>query len=270
MTGQSHATDRSPRFDYHVGFVSAPGGFDCSPQEFLRVAPQRTGVIQRVLSIQGYDQTLPIEGRARSFHLIEEAVMALGFSRCQVVGQVGSNWVHCTGTTPGQIEELCDDLGERANLTFLMAGHCIVMALRDMGARKITVSNGYYRPDWAFGINRYLEQAGFDICYQGNLIDQGIYPDIDALAESERATFWDYPVSDATRSLLAAHRAAPAADAIVVTGGGVRTLDCIDAIETMTGKPVVASDVSLYWAMLRALGAKPPGRDFGSLIRSLS
>lgn len=86
MTGQSHATNRLPRFDYHVGFVSAPGGFDCSPQEFLRVAPQRTGVIQRVLSIQGYNQTLPIEGRARSFHLVEEAVMALGFSRCQVVG----------------------------------------------------------------------------------------------------------------------------------------------------------------------------------------
>ena len=101
------------------------------------------------------------------------------------------------------------------------------------------------------------------------MIDQGIYPDIDALAESERVTFWDYPVSDATRSLLAAHRAAPAADAIVVTGAGIRTLDCIDAVETMTGKPIVASDVSLYWAMLRALGAKPQGRNFGSLIRSL-
>ena len=33
------------------------------------VAPQRTGVIQRVLSIQGYDQSLPLEARARSFHL---------------------------------------------------------------------------------------------------------------------------------------------------------------------------------------------------------
>ena len=43
-----------------------------------------------------------------------------------------------------------------------MAGHCLVEGLRAIGARTITIANGYYRPDWSAGINGYLESAGFE------------------------------------------------------------------------------------------------------------
>jgi maleate cis-trans isomerase len=258
-----------PRFDHRAGFIAAPGGFDCSPQEFLRVAPRKTGVIQRVLAIENYDQSLPLAGRAKNFGLIEEAALALGLSQCHAVGQVGSNWVHCTGTTPDQIGDICKSISDRIGGDFHMAGYSLVLALREIGAKRITVTNGYYRPDWAAGINRFLEQAGFEILYSGNMVDQGIYESVDAMAQSEVLTGWDYPISDCARTLMAAHDAARDADCIVLTGAGTRTLDCIEAIEAISGKTAVASDCALYWSMLKSMNLSAAGRGFGNLLSSL-
>ena len=66
-----------------------------------------------------------------------------------------------------------------------------------------------------------------------------------------------------------AHESAPAADAIVQTGAGFRMLGVIDTVEGMTGKPVVASDAALYWAMLRELGL-PATPGYGTLLSGLT
>lgn len=259
-----------PRYEHRAGFVSAPGHwFDCSPQELLRVAPASVGVIQRLLTIPNYDKSLSLEMRARNFGLIEEAASALAFSRCDVIGQTGSSWVHLNGQTPEEIEAYCDALGQRLEVKFYMAGFSVVRALREIGAKRITLSFGYYRPQWAVGMNLFLEQAGFDIRYNGNMVDQGIFPDFDATARAEQDTCFDYPAEIVARSLLAAHEAVPDADTIVLMGAGNRTLDCIDAVEGITGKTIVGSDNALYWEMLRGFGLAPKGRGFGSLLNSL-
>ena len=151
-----------------------------------------------------------------------------------------------------------------------MAGMCLVDALRALGAKQITVANGYYRDDWKQGINRFLEQAGFEILWAGNLIDQGIYQSLDELLESERQTLWDYPAGDVIDACCQAHKSAPEADVVVQTGAGFRTMPHIQTIEDMTGKPLVSSDMALYWAMLKHLDLGIPLENFGSLMKTLA
>ena len=262
----AYSTNR--RYQAYAGFVTTPRYFDDSPQQFLQVAPPSTGILQRVLHVPDYEWGL--DERATNFGLLEEAAECLAQSHCQVIGQVGSNWVHCSGTTgPDEIVDFCDRLSDMIGVRFLMAGQCLVEGLRAIGARTITVANGYYRPDWSHGINRYLEAAGFEILWAGDLIDQGLMADHEEKLAIEAATLWDYPDELMMAAAVDAHRRDPGADAIVQTGAGFRMLQVVDKVEAMTNTPVVASDFALYWAMLAELGLRAaPGH--GMLLGTLA
>ena len=254
------------RYRAYAGFVTTPQYFDDSPQQFLQVAPAGTGVIQRVNHIDDYRYTL--DDRAQNFAVLEESAVCLGRSHCQVVGQVGTNWVHCTGTSPGDIERICADISAKAGAEFVMAGQAIVEGLRHIGAETITVANGYFRSDWAAGINAWLEAAGFRVLWAGNIIDQGIVADLDEMLRIESENLWDYNDHTMVAAAVDAHARAPQADAVVQTGAGMRMLQVVDMIEGQTGTPVVASDFALYWAMLKRLGlTAAPG--YGHLLATL-
>ncbi len=255
------------RYKAYAGFVTTPKYFDDSPQQFLDVAPQGTGIVQRVNHLADYEYELG--QRARNFDLLEESAICLGQSFCDVIGQVGSNWVHVTGTTPTEIEAICDRISEAAGARFFMAGHTLVEGLRAIGAETITIANGYYRPDWSTGINGYLEQAGFKILWAGDLIDQGLVANHDEKLAIEETTLWDYPNHLMIGACVDAHRRAPQADAVVQTGAGFRAMQVVDSVEGQTGVPLIASDFALYWAMLNHLGLEAtPG--YGYLLNTLS
>lgn len=255
------------RYRAHVGFVTTPKYFDDSPMEFLKVAPKRTGILQRVLHLPGYSYDL--HQRAAAMDELEASALALAESHCDVVVQVGTNWVHAAGTNPIDIESYIDRVSSNIGVPFVMAGMAIVRALRAIGAETITVANSYYRPDWMAGINRFFEQAGFEILWSGNILDQGIYTSFDEMLEVEAATLWNYPPEIVRKALLDAHTRAPKADAIVQTGKGFTTVSELDEVERITGTPVVASDAASYWEALRFLGL-PATPGFGSLLRSLA
>lgn len=243
---------RQRRYHAYSGFVTTPKYFDDSPQQFLEVAPSGTGVLQRVLHVPDYRYEL--NQRANNFELLEEAAECLAQAHCQVIGQVGSNWVHCLGTTgPNEIVAFCEQLSEAIGARFLMAGQCIVEALRAINAKTVTIANGYFRDDWSAGINTYLATAGFEILWAGDLIDCGLIKDHQEKLNIEAATLWDYPNHLMVAAAVKAHENAPLADAVVQTGAGFRMLGVVDTVEGLTGKPVVASDIALYWAMLREL-----------------
>ena len=254
------------RYRAYAGFVTTPKYFDDSPQQFLQVAPRGTGILQRVNHIPDYAYELG--QRARDFDLLEESAVCLGQSFCQAIGQVGSNWVHCNGTSPDDIVRICDRISEKAGARFFMAGQCLVEALHEIGARRITVANGYYREDWSRGINSYLEAAGFEILWAGDLIDQGLVADHAEKLRIEAETLWDYPEHLMIAAACDAHERAPEADAVVQTGAGFRMLQVVDAVEGQIGKPLIASDFALYWAMLKHLKL-PAAPGYGQLLGSL-
>ncbi|MEM7321825.1 MAG: hypothetical protein AAF531_01965 [Actinomycetota bacterium] len=255
------------RYRAYAGFVTTPKYFDDSPQQFLEVAPQGTGILQRVNHLADYDYQL--SQRADNFDMLMESAICLGQSFCDVIGQVGSNWVHCNGTSPSDILEICDEISATAGVRFIMAGQALVDGLREIGAKTITVANGYYRPDWSEGINGYLEASGFEILWAGDLIDQGLVVDEAEKLQIEADTLWDYPDHLMVAACVDANRRAPEADAVLQTGAGFRMMQVVDTVESQIQKPVVGSDFALYWAMLKHLGL-PATHGYGHLLSTLS
>ncbi|MCP5028978.1 MAG: hypothetical protein GY929_22110, partial [Actinomycetia bacterium] len=92
--------------------------------------------------------------------------------------------------------------------------------------------------------------------------------DEDEKLRIEDDTLWDYPNHLMVAAAVNAHQRAPEADAVVQTGAGFRMMQVVDTAEGQIGKPVVASDFALYWAMLRHLGLQAaPG--CGHLLSTL-
>ncbi len=255
----------SSRYVAHVGFVTTPKYFDDAVQEFIKVAPKGVGAIQRVLSLDGYSWELTerVEGMGE----MEHSARALAESHCDVVIQVGTNWVHAAGTTPAEIEHKIAAVSGDIGVPFLMAGQCIVDGLRHVGAERIAVANSYYRDDWRDGINRYLVEAGFEIVASGSIMDQGIVESLDHALAIEAATLWNYPDVIVRQAIVGMHRQAPDVDAVVQTGAGFRTVGLLRSIEDEIGVPVIPSDAAAFWGGLSTLGlAAAPG--FGSLLDS--
>jgi maleate cis-trans isomerase len=181
--------------------------------------------------------------------------------------------VHCQGTTPDEINDICNRIGDKYETPFHMAGYCVVEALRDMGAKRIALNSVYYWPDWRDGYARFLREAGFDLVYGGNFVDQGFF----ASQQECNDCIWVFDGDLAARSMAYVAEQAPDVDAIVANGmcnfrrdDGLpqRFVSLSRELESIVGKPIVASDSALYWRIFKSLGTAPIG-DQGQLLSSL-
>ena len=259
-------------FPCQVGFTAPPHDFDAAPTDFLRMAPEGVGVHGRMLHVPGYAHELA--QRADNFHLLEEFVQCMANNGADVAGQVGTNWVHCHGTTPEEIRAYCARLSDRYETPFHMAGYCLVEGLRELGVEKIALNSAYYWPDWRDGIARFLRQAGFDLLYCGNFVDLGLYD----TQEEVNGRHWIFPGEVAEQSMLRVAERAPAAQAIVVNGmpnfrrrDGLpqRIASLETGLEALVGRPIVSSDSALYWRIFKTLDLAPTG-EHGKLLSSLA
>ena len=259
-------------FPYQVGFTAPPHDFDAAPSDFLRIAPETVGVHGRMLHLPGYEHQL--QQRKDNFHLLEDFVECMANNGADVCGQVGTNWVHASGTTPDDIRKICERISDTYETPFHMAGYCLVEGLRELGAEKIALNSVYYWPDWRDGTARFLKEAGFDLLYYGNLVDLGFYDTQEELNDE----IWIMPGDMAEQSMVKVAERAPQADAIVVNGmpnwrraDGLpqRTLHLVEDLESATGKPIVSSDFALYWRIFKTLGVAPahaPGKLLSTLL----
>lgn len=258
-------------FPHQVGFTSPPHDFDAAPTDFLRIAPETVGVHGRMLHVPGYAHQL--DQRERNFGLLEEFVACMANNGAHVCAQVGSNWVHAGGKTPTEIEAFLDRISDSYQTPLHMAGYCLVEGLRALGAEKIALNSVYYWPDWRDGLARFLREAGFDLVYAGNFVDQGLYD----TQEEVNAQSWIFPGDVAVRSMQIVAERAPNVDAYVVNGmPNFRRADGLPQrmvsreveLEALVGKPIVSSDTALYWRVFKTLGLAPIG-DHGRLLSSL-
>ena len=258
-------------FPYQVGFTSPPHDFDAAPSDFLRIAPDTVGVHGRMLHVPEYSHQL--EQRANNFHLLEEFVHCMANNGVNVCGQVGTNWVHCNGTGPQDISDFCTRLHDEYGIPLHMAGYCLVEALREMNVEKIALNSVYYWPDWRDGISNFLEQAGFDVIYTGNFVDQGFFEKQEQVNE----LCWIFDGELALKSMQRVAELAPGAEAIVVNGmpnfrredGLPQRMVSLEAdLESSVGKPIISSDSALYWRIFLSLGLAPEG-SHGQLLSTL-
>jgi len=258
-------------FPHQVGFTAPPMDFDAAPTDFLRISPESVGVHGRLLHVPDYSHEL--SQRADNFHLLEEVVHCMANSGADVVGQVGTNWVHVSGTDATDIRRLTRELSEKYETPFHMAGLCLVEACEHLGYTKVAVNFVYYRPDWCEGVARFLRSADLDIVWHGNFVEQGFY---ETQEEVDDLT-WIFPGELASASVRHVAEAAPDAEAMIVIGMAnwrradgrpERTVGRTRALEADVGMPIIASDVALYWAIMRTLGIAPIGEQ-GHLLSTL-
>ena len=258
-------------FPHQVGFTAPPHDFDAAPTDFLRIAPETVGAHGRMLHVPGYAHAL--RQRKQNFHLLEEFVECMANNGADVCGQVGTNWVHASGTSPDDIRDICARISDTYETPFHMAGLCLVEGLRALGAEKIALNSVYYWPDWRDGIARFLKQAGFDLVYFGNFVDLGFYATQDEVNDMT----WIFPGDLAAQSMQRLAERAPHADAYVVNGmPNFRRADGLPQrmvsreveLEALVGKPIVSSDSALYWRIFKTLKLRPTTRQ-GRLLSSL-
>ncbi|MEM7094410.1 MAG: hypothetical protein AAF567_15520 [Actinomycetota bacterium] len=258
-------------FAHQVGFTGPPMDFDAAPSDFLRIAPETVGAHGRLLHAPDYSHQL--SQRADNFHLLEEVVHCMSNSGADVVGQVGTNWVHVTGTDVHDIRRITAEFSERYETPFHMAGMTLVDACEAFGWNRIAMNAVYYWPDWRDGVLRFLRSAGIDVVYSGNFVDQGLYD----TQEEVNAKTWIFPGDIARASMERTLEAAGEVDAVLGIGmsnyrdaDGIprRFVSLASDLEAKCGVPIASSDITLYWAIFRTLGVAPLGTH-GAVLTSL-
>ena len=259
-------------FPYQVGFTCPPHDFDGAPSDFLRIAPETVGVHGRMLHVPDYKHQL--SQRKQNFNLLEEFVECMANNGVDVCGQVGSNWVHAIGLGVEGIKNFCQRLTDRYETPFHMAGYAMVEALRDQNIEKVALNGVYHWPDWWQGTVQFLKEAGFDVVWAGNFVDQGWFK----TQEEVNDCVWCFDGDLAGKSFEFVADKAPNVDAYLANGmanfrresDGLaqRFVSLEVGLEKCLGKPVITHDNSLYWRIFKTLGLAPV-TDQGSLLSSL-
>ena len=248
-------------FPHQVGFTSPPFDFDAAPSDFLRMCPPSVGVHGWMLHVPDYAHGL--DQRKQNFGLLEDFVHCMARNGVDVCGQVGSNWVHASGLGFEGVRQHCSDLSDKYSTQFHMAGYAMVEALRALNVEKVALNAAYHWSDWWQGTVVFLREAGFDVLYAGNFVDQGWFADQDAV----NARRWIFDGDLAEKSFVYVAEQAPNADAYLINGMcnfrsgpyGMpeRPVHLAHDLETMLGVPVVGHDIALYWRIMCDLEIAP-------------
>jgi len=259
-------------FPHQVGFTCPPRDFDAAPSDFLRMAPETVGVHGRMLHLPLY--THQLSQRKENLSLLEEFVECMANNGADVCGQVGSNWVHASGLGVEGIREYCEQLSETYETPFHMAGYAMVEALRELNVDKVALNGVYHWPDWWQGTAGFLKEAGFDVVWAGNFVDQGWFKNQEAL----NACIWCFDGDLARKSFEYIATKAPNVDAYLAIGmsnyrregDGLaqRFVSLEVGLEKMLSKPLITHDNALYWRLFKTLGLAPVTEQ-GRLLSSL-
>lgn len=266
------ADPKNKLFPHQVGFTCPPNDFDAAPSDFIRMAPETVGVHGWMLHVPNYGHRM--EERKQHFNLLEEFVECMANNGADVCGQVGSNWVHASGLGVEGIRRHCEELSERYQTPFHMAGYAMVEALRAMNIEKVALNAVYHWPDWWRGQVAFLEEAGFEVVWAGNFVDQGLI----ATQEECNARSWCFDGDLAAKSMKYVADRAPNVDAYLANGmcnfrragdGLPQRFVALEVeLEDMLGKPLITHDNALYWRIFKTLGLAPTTRQ-GRLLSSL-
>ncbi len=269
----SHWSDpKNKLFPYQVGFTCPPHDFDAAPSDFLRMSPESVGVHGRMLHVPDYKHELT--QRKQNFDLLEEFVECMANNGADVCGQVGSNWVHACGLGVEGVRQHCEMLSDKYQTPFHMAGYAMVEALREMNVEKVALNGVYHWPTWWQGTANFLKEAGFDVLWAGNFVDQGWFE----TQEEVNKQIWCFDGDLAEKSMAYVAEKAPNADVYLANGmsnyrrasDGLaqRFVSLEVGLEDMLGKPIVTHDNALYWRMFKTLGIAPITQQ-GKLLSSL-
>jgi len=132
------------------------------------------------------------------------------------------------------------------------ASKSLLNALAVLGARRLAVATAY-TDEVNDRLLSFLSEAGYDVLRLSGLGIAGISQAHAVTAET---------VSGLAKVVFAS---APTADCLVISCGGLRTLDLVTPLESDFGIPVVTSYTATIWGLACLAGIQPV-RGFGQLL----
>jgi arylmalonate decarboxylase len=223
----------TPRRSCIIGLV-VPFATDTVPDEGLQMYPRvrfmARGVRVRSLTPKGYDSAW--EGiLPAAEHLAGQGVDAIMVIGTSLTFYRGSDF-HA---------ELVQELRTRTGLPVSTMSQAVVDGLRSFGARRVAVATAY-ADDVNNRLEAFLTAQGFEVL---------------ALAGFGLLGFGE-PGSKSEADIIALGSKvcaeAPAAEGLLISCGGLRTLGVAQPLEACHGVPVVASTQAAFWAALRLVG----------------
>lgn len=141
------------------------------------------------------------------------------------------------------------EIAEATGIPVATSATAIADALRAVGAKRVGVASPYAA--WLNArVRQFLEAEGFEV-----VAIQGLGTEAHASITLERV------------EALAAEVNRPQAQAIFISCSNFRTLEIIESLEQRFGKPVVTSNASTMWKMLRVMGDRRTVPGAGRLFR---
>ncbi len=195
------------------------------------------GLALAQMSEQGYDTVI---GR------VVEVSRNLAARGARAIALMGTSLSFYRGTEFNHT--LVKTMHEATGLPATTMSNAIVDALRAVGARRITVGTAY-TDDVNRRLCAFLSANGFEVLALESMGLLGV--------EQVLAVTQDELMALGVR----AGAAAPDADTVLISCGGLRTLALTAPLERQLGKPVISSAVAGAWAAARLLGVNPPAND---------
>jgi arylmalonate decarboxylase len=228
-----------------IGLV-VPFATDKVPDEGLVMYPDVTfvprGVGVRALTPEGYDP---------AWRGILPAAEELARKDVDAIMVIGTSLTFYRGYEAHQ--RLLEDLRSRTGLPVSTMSEAVVDGLRAVGAQGIGVCTAY--GDEVNGrLREFLIAAGFDVqALKGfglmSFGDPGKKSEADIIALSDEVC-----------------AEAPAAEGLLISCGGLRTLDVAKPVEAAHGIPVVSSTQAAFWKAVRLAGESGHVAGYGRLL----
>lgn len=196
------------------------------------------------MSSDGYDSVIGAVGAAA------EGLKARGAT---VISLMGTSLSFYRG--PEFNSALEREIQARSGVPALTMSSAILSAISRLNLKRIAVATAY-RDDVNRALRTFLEGAGLEVL---SLEPLGI-ASIDAVHA--------VPGSTVTALARRAYAAAPGADGVLISCGGLATREAVRVVEAETGCPVVTSPLAGLWATVALAGLDPRVPDEGRLFQT--
>jgi arylmalonate decarboxylase len=150
-------------------------------------------------------------------------------------------------------QKLLEQLRKETGLPVSTMSEAVVDGLRSVGARRVAVATAY-----SDLVNQrladFLQRSGFEVAAMKGF---GLTGFGDAEKQSEQ---------DIIELSGEAISKAKTADAVLISCGGLMTLNCAEPIERKHGIPVITSTQSAFWKALRLAGDSGQIQGYGRML----
>lgn len=150
-------------------------------------------------------------------------------------------------------QKLIDDVRNATGLRTTSMSTAVVDGLKATGAKRIAVATAY-NDEVNRRLGTFLRESGFEVLGMKGL-------GIERIGEAGTVT-----QSDLQKFSAGVFRSAPKADALLVSCGGLRTLELLEPLEKECRVPVVSSTPHALWAGMRLLKMNVRRPGYGRLI----